>query len=676
MLFTIFTTVWISLFMFLLWFLILLILSFILRLSYGWKVYKTLFSFLVIASLVNLSKITIPEQNQVTVLLIFSFFYLFLFYIIKKLKKWSTKTFKINNTYIYIIFSLLIFFIWKWEFLDKWSISISEKTSIWMNWEVLYKQYWWINNNLAIFNEYWTNWYDTVKYDINLDGFADLKTIDIDDDLVIDDIIVYTYNNQKIYLGLLLIIFIIITYIFSNWKHSKIVKQKNKVKIKVDLKWLKINKINKSQIKIISIILLFSIFIGIFTPTYAKRIEDMSPAEWRQTAEWKNWESILLYLKKVESCKVKKCTWLSETVTYFYENYYNTGYSNKYYDSNKIASLFDKKLIQLITYCEKKIYWCWKNNSSVDWLDKNIQELIVPEIKNKINNKNIDNVVELYDDFNEFWVIEDENIPIINSIDVNKANNDIKNIADDVFKWIKLTNNSTSLALDWLNKVTDKLKWINDWELIDTKTMVYIDWLLDDFVGNKWMKSIDWLIESGKKYWDTITKVWWKIGKLFNWLWYIWDAIQWYDDYNEITKKNWGNSDKIFAETLLTVWWKTVLWFNPRDFSLWILSWVASFSWFDVEAKVIDEFKISERYEDLLEIWSNKEWVSINRVTEDAGTDFLKMYNDPDIWVWTKSVEFLKLNTILVVWWLWAIAWEAIWTFSWWISEIKKYFTF
>lgn len=83
-----------------------------------------------------------------------------------------------------------------------------------------------------MYNEYGEAGYDTIKYDLDIDGFVDLKTVDIDDDGEVDDIIVYTYNLQKILSLLLLLVFIVVIYVFSDGGKKEESKKENKDDIK------------------------------------------------------------------------------------------------------------------------------------------------------------------------------------------------------------------------------------------------------------------------------------------------------------------------------------------------------------------------------------------------------------------------------------------------------------
>ncbi len=183
MLFNIIINLWESLVVFIFGMIVIFLISLILRISFSWKIFKIFMAMVILSAVVNITKITIPEQNQYIALLVISLFYLFIFYIIKKIKKWSTKLWKIKHSLVFVIFLLFVMFVWKWEFLDTWSRIVSNDINIWTSWQILYKSFWWIKSSVWIFNEYWdsNSGYDTIKYDLNLDGFVDIKTIDIDE---------------------------------------------------------------------------------------------------------------------------------------------------------------------------------------------------------------------------------------------------------------------------------------------------------------------------------------------------------------------------------------------------------------------------------------------------------------------------------------------------------------
>jgi len=741
MLFNIITNLWETLVIFLLWMIIITLISLLLRISFSWKIFKILMSTVVLSSVVNITKITIPEQNQYIALLVLSLFYLFIFYIIKKIKKWSTKIWKISHSLVFVIFVIFVIFAWKWEFLDNWSRIISNDINIWTSGEVLYKSFWWIKSSVWLFNEYWdsNSGYDTIKYDLNLDGFVDIKTIDIDENSEIDDIVVYTYNIQKIILFILLLVFIILTYIFSDWWKGKDKKDKEKWdnKKKLDLKGLKVALLNKgdnvkkdNSKKIISLILLSLILLLQFNITFSKDRKEMTTSELKQ-----RWIDLNIYYKKIKSCRFINCTDIPPIINNFHKNYYVKYIATKDRKIKGLLEMYDRIVDLNIKGCSEDTYHCWKYNTwvNLEWyINKKLEKFstIDDEGYSKVNTKIIteenkkwditwkqwdtSKVIDLvadewisWNDEGSIWYIdsinkglnkwdnskwEDTIISEVKKIkkviakdDIIgkwKKGNNIKKNVDDAFKAIKLINDSSSAAIDWINKMKDQIKKIWKWWVIDPKTIKQIKWIFGklSWEGSKF-KVITNLIDISKKTGVYIKNFWWKVWKLFKWLWVLWDVIWWYDTYKKSQKKYKWNDSKILADASSKIIWKTLIWSNPVDFGMWLLSWGASIIWLDWVAKTIDENTLWNRYEQLIDIANNDEGSSINQTVDSSAEDFLNVYNDPKSWTFDKVSKFGKFSTVMTVWMLWfaAQAWMNVveWWFSafWWgVNEITKFF--
>jgi len=745
MLFNIITNLWESLVIFLLWMIIITWISLLLRISFSWKIFKILMSTVILSSVINITRITIPEQNQYTALLILTLFYLFLFYIIKKIKKWSTKVWKISHSLIFLIFVIFIMFAWKWEFLDTWSKIVSNDINIWQKGELLYKSFWWIKSNIWIFNEYWdsNSGYDTIKYDLNLDGFVDIKTIDIDENSEIDDIVVYTYNTQKIILFILLLIFIIITYLFSNWweckdkkDNSKKDKEKWYNKKKLNLDWLKkilnnsknIKKDNKFK-KWLSIVLLLFMLLQIWYVS-AYREADLI---W--TPEYIKWDKICNYIISLKWCKDCNETYVPQWKKDFYilstkslvnnfnnicnsktravfhrydiwrrekysiEEYIKYMNNELYKGKNKISefgTIVDKgsskvnkvgiakedkktdkesgswdvdKNINLVT--DNSVWWDTGNIWPIEWYIASINKGL-----KKLDNNNWEGTI-----INEVKKIK-KVIAKDGGIEKWKKANNIKKNVDDALKAIKLLNDWSSATLDWINIMKDQIKKIWKWWVIYPKTIKKIKWIFGklSWEGENF-KLITNLIDVSKKAWVYIKKIWWKVWKLFNWLGVLWDVIWWYDTYKNSSEKYKWDSSKIYTDTSTKIIWKTIIWSNPVDFGMWLLSWWASILWFDWVAKTIDENTLSSRYEQLVDISNNDEWSTISQTIDSSATDFLDVYNNPKSGTLDKVIGFGKFTSVWSVWVLWIVGktWMSVieWWFSafwWWVNEIKKSF--
>ena len=638
-----------------------------------------------------------------------------------------------------VLFVVLLMIVWKWEFLDSGSKYMWEGVSIGTQNELLYNQYGWLRNNIWMYNEYGEAGYDTIKYDLDIDGFVDLKTVDIDDDGEVDDIIVYTYNLQKILSLLLLLVFIVVIYVFSDGGKKEESKKENKDDIKEKEEW---NASKKEKWKaLVASIALIGILLSQGSTVYAVTQKEVDAIIGRGGSVTQQEYDLITLMggKKLEILKrAKTCidTWICvdipTPVTSFYNNYKDDEWSIKYYSDF---------LRDAIVYCADRPNSCGANNSvSYSQIERTLKNIVLWVDNNSPNwpwkGITVDETEEANegDDMSEFWtqddigvttttIITDENeirtelwedlLPVEDNSerdDISENNSEEKNTGtegsetgetitipedktdnkknggsiieefhkkngerikkerDDFFKWVKLINDTSWVALGGINNIK------NIWKNMDSNTIQGVANIFGDLIGRNRVKSIDNLLESGKKLKDGLLEIGWKTGKILKWLGFIGDAVEWYKDYQEISKKHKWNSNKIFAESTLTITWKTLIGLNPYDVSLSILSWITHFAWYEEEAKVFDEFKISERYEEVVEIWSDEQSVSINQVINDASSDFFKTYNDPNVWVGTKSLEYIKLTSIIGAWAVWAIAWEALSTFTSWVGAIKSWF--
>jgi len=242
MLFTIITVFVQSIVMFFVWFIVVWAFSIVFWRSLFWKKHLFFIKILLLNSIIYFLGVAIPEQNKLAVSLIVIGFFFFLFWFLPKIRKKSEKFLSMNRKIIFVLFLALLMLLWKWEYLESsWSVEISDKINIWTNWEVLYR---WLDitkSSIWFFNEYGVSEYDTIKYDINLDGFVDFQTVDLDEDGKIDETVISTYDIQKIRSFVLLVLFIIYCFIFSrrySWFSNlfqELYERKTMKKIKTEL---------------------------------------------------------------------------------------------------------------------------------------------------------------------------------------------------------------------------------------------------------------------------------------------------------------------------------------------------------------------------------------------------------------------------------------------------------
>jgi len=304
MLVSIITTVVESIFLFVVWMGLLFILKIIFRLRLKGIIFQLFFHSLVVGSFVHLMTISNPLQNYNIIMGVIALYYIFLFFVFPKLEKKQIKIWKLWSKSLFSVFLFLILIAWKWEFLDSSSSQVlSEKLKLWIQWELMYKSFDGIHSSMWVYSEYGESTYDTIKYDMDLDWFVDLKMVDINEDSEIDEVIFYTYNAQKYILFCLLILFIVGTFLWvyqdailkkdkekedngdiKDLKKKKVLDEEKSVESEIKKEqekeeWKKGDKVNKKEKKenesknntkkIIAISLLFSLILSQFNLTYA-----------------------------------------------------------------------------------------------------------------------------------------------------------------------------------------------------------------------------------------------------------------------------------------------------------------------------------------------------------------------------------------------------------------------
>lgn len=723
-----------SILFFVLWFIIISIASLFFRFEFSWKIFKTLFWLITINSVVHFLSWTNPEQNHIVLLLIVSFFYLYLFFIIKLIKKWTDKVWKLKYYQFFILFILSLFLFWKWEYLEVTSESISSEISIGSNWEIFYKWVAGTKSNVWFFNDYWKKTYDTIKYDIDLDGFVDIKTIDKNDDGVIDNTIIYTYSTQKILLLTLLFWAIILVYLFWNW-WKKIDKNdnednENNLWKKIDLSALKEEKIEIINTnKIIALTLIFSLLFAQSWIVSAKSYEEMSTYERQQTPEYKRGIEIWNYFKNIESCKYSYCEWASSDVNNFLKNYYNNEKYNKIW--TYIFSQFDKILEDSQTYCSSwwySTYACGKNNDKINIFDTRflvIYKIILDFKLARVNDSSKLDHPELWffialnamadkklnpDDYNfmtsneapatETEIVDIEEDKIINT--KVKVDTDIMIEKDEKSETVELSDDEYEKALldstkDWKAvidiswvalEVINSVVWKTD--VTDINEAKKIAWNISkgikNTVWNDWMKVVDklaWLWKkmkdvelkspkfSQKLKGDLWKKIWW-ISWAIDVIWKIWTVFDIYGDYNDFKEKSGGNKTKTYIWTTTTTILKNLVWSNPIDVWLSVISWGLHLLWYEDTAETVEEFSLWDRSKQLVQDAILHETDETIGAMDQTLDDLIDTFNDKDAWVMKKTSTFIT-STLTFTYWMWIFGMnQLLWWAEWVINSVSE----
>ena len=624
-----------SILFFILWLVIISILLILFRVSFSWKLFKIFFWLIMINSTTHFLSSTNPEQNSILLLVIVSFFYLFLFFIIKLIKKGTTKIWKFKLYQVFSIFILLLFLFWKWEFLEVKNESISPELAIWTNGEIFYKWMIWTKSNLGFFNLYWEKVYDTIKYDIDLDGFVDFKTVDNNDDWIIDETIIYTYYLQKILLILILFWSIVLVYIFSNWKNNFNLKKKNKEVFKtskdIDTSAIKINDDNilKSK-KILAFVLLLSLLLSNISIVDAKRYEEMTNYEREQTMEYKRWIQIAEYFKKIKNCNVPDCDWISSPMNNFLSDFrYNPKHITIW---GYIYWLFDDSIDNYIKQCGSwwySTYSCGKNNEAITKIDELIESYI-DSINYKLS-KN-PNYTFINDSFLVGIILYWDNkknpshydfLPDYEDSEGTPGNNEENIIIESEWNYIIDNNELNTNSEENNNEDEINKPKIDDSNIIET-------WeLTDDEIDNL-------IIDTAKDYKALADIAWWWL----KWINYIlWDEI--IKDIDDIKKTKWDISKKI-KDTFWKKWTDSVD--KLKDIS-------------DNVDKIKDNKPDKvKKYND----WVSSKWWGLWKTIDTIGKiggvldiywDY-KDFQEKSWWDWTKTFIWTVTTTLLkeIVW--------------------------
>lgn len=704
MLFNIISTLTESIIMFTLWLIITAIFSKILRISLKGKIFKFFISLLIINSLFHITKITNPEQNYQVLILIITIFYYLLFFIIPKIKWWAKKVWKLRFPIVFFLFIICIIIVWKWEFLNSWATPLSNKLSIWNNQEILYNSFWWINPNIAFSNDYATYKYDTIKHDINLDNIVDITTIDKNEDGTIDDVIIQTYNLQKILLLIIFSIFSLLSILFTKkikkikeekidntengdkeWKKEENnIETEDKEKIdeetkEKDEKSKEINeefkdeeKIeeNKKESKIISLILILSLLLSSFGTTF-----------------WMTPHEIEAFQVKSKICASdpfndSKCKWVAKTDRILLQHAQNPVFVResdalvKRQQDCAIKKCSEKEITNLRTdYQNWQQKWLkttpinyWKESpvTKDDWKTEDIENWT----KDFLN----DNVIK------PSWDKPNNEIKDSYSIQENEL------IISDIATKIKDITEANWRALSGINAIIWKelqnnLKWVPSWQNPSIEDIEKIEKELNILLWNNSNNPIEILRELSNKLDDLNNKSPIKSNEVLKTIWNKWENISKIitslndlsnilDSYNNIKNLeqtfDW-NFERIF---IAKTWIKSVQNIsssNPVDIITNILSSWLSLAKLKKESKIVNKYSISKNIKQMaLESYINDS--SINDKAETKAQLFFEKHNNQNTTLYTKITNITLLNISswfsATIWalkvWLWKI-WSIFW---------------
>lgn len=703
MLLSIFNTISESIFIFAMWFLLTSFFVIFFRIWFRWIIFKILFHSLVIWSIAHLLSITNPLQNHNIVMFVVALFYIFLFFILPKIKKNDIKILSFKSKGIFIIFLFFILILWKWEYLGHANPKIiSEKLSLGSNWELTYKSFDDIHSSVWFFNEYWGAAYDTIKYDLDLDGFVDIKTVDSNEDWEIDDIEIYTYNSQKYTLLILLFIFLTSTYLFSGgnknkkdkWKKKKEDEKSDEVKNK---KHLSINHWNQ---KIIALILLFGLVFSELGYTYAMTEQEataIAQSQWAQAQKcaadpfddslciWVSKSSRInlqhmqnpkyaseaeAIMKKQKACYTSKCSeqtiinlqneyksfvtkWEKITPINFWKDKPDTSWSTEDIDRDST------------TNNDNSDSWWWVDTDDwkvpdfdeiIGWIKEAIDDELDWESASKVIWDAIGRAKDKLSDLN-LWSDDETGTAEPTPITVEDVSKKLKNVVDvwwevlDSINW-KLINQLEDIS-SWK---TPKSQVIKSLENIIEKNSWKTTWILSDIAGA--IGRLKW--EEKKLFQEAMEKLW-KFKKVANALPFIWAAFEAYNDYADISRTFDWDDNKINIVTTFTTMWKIIISLNPVDWAIDIVSWVIWLMWFTEASDSMQDFSIWNRFKDVVKDAYTDDWAIIMDTLVEAATDTKAVLNDPNAWVFEK---WWKTTQFMVTVWYWWVVWWAKWIFN------------
>ena len=178
-------------------------------------------------------------------------------------------------------------------------------------------------------------------------------------------------------------------------------------------------------------------------------------------------------------------------------------------------------------------------------------------------------------------------------------------------------------------------------------------------------------------------------------IFFIYPFRRWCYNKDFSNKYNWDDN-KVFVATTTTTAWKVVISANPYDFVVDITAWLVWLAGYDELSSDIQSISIWNRYKETIEEAYRDE--SVMDTLDQAASDFLETYNDPEAWVLEKSYGLVQTSLTFWYWWLVAATREWLWitdawvdmfvdwvnevpllkwasdAFFWWIKEIGNWF--
>lgn len=602
-----------------------------------------------------------------------------------RLKSWR------KNMYIFLSLVVIFMLLFPGHQLNDWSFK---KTEIdWYmvnsNWEILVDNEWDWNYYMGYFDKYWNDWIiDEVRYDFNKDNKVDLKQHIDGNGEEIENYIV-DYSEQR----WIMIFFAIIFFIFLFIKGYN---NKN---------WWE---------QIIASILLLAIFSSLFwdykevKAVNLKEIQDeynsMSEYELAENDCWQMWWcdefDRLNSLKKTEVNSNSNANMedinldsINEQEVVEEEDYSNTDFG--YYedrlnydpvDDNEALKEWTKELennrkaIEKLERQNKAKQEQIRKQEEIK-MEKEIlkQKELIKDIESWLdsleNNNELNKLKEMIQDSKDQKLVNEIINPSTETLKQKEANKQTVDLINETLSNLKESSNISKEALNYLwgfvnevstrrlinihwiksKEITDRIKWFKD-NIEKLKTSKNFGALWDIKANKAWIRWVgDYYDKAKQTFWKDMSKwskAWKRLGTTLTTLWNIWKWLSVYWDYNDFNKEfNWDRS-KTVAATTLQQWVWNLVWNNPIDYSMWLItSWVSLLWYTDVASRMWD-----------FTLW----WVAKNTIKDSLWSSF------KDIgWVISVEMDRIKKSEWIIDTTWAVITWWITATYSLWVAAVK-----
>ena len=205
----------------------------------------------------------------------------------------------------------------------------------------------------------------------------------------------------------------------------------------------------------------------------------------------------------------------------------------------------------------------------------------------------------------------------------------VKDIADKT----KAITDITKGIMEWSDLVDD-VKAFNQWQKIDTQNIDQIQWKIDDLLGKTGLKvddvvndlrkdlsALEW--KNAKNYTDRAkdNPTDGKRSKVVQWLSVAGTVLDAYVDYQDFDKAFGGDATKATNATTMTSIGKTILWANPVDLTMWLVTAGLKLIGKDDRAAETDKFQAGSIFKEAVLDGYTTDMETMGRVFVDQATE-------------------------------------------------------